>query len=348
MTPLRLGARRTVDGRGDLGPFSLNPDNLTTHGVIVGMTGSGKTGLSIALLEEAAIDGIPAVIIDPKGDLTNLLLQFPDLKPRDFAEWLNPDDARARGLSVDDYAKQLSERWEASREEHEAALRAALVVPEGAVSVSVSIDGVLAPMEGTRVVEKRPSFNSTAYYIVAEGKPIPLIARFYSVYYKMDSLLDSFSSLSQRTSLYTEEGAAKRYASTQFNRSTKRASFESKAGTQTMTDELVIPANVQDGLATLYTLRGRTFRTGEKVSVPVTDDGTLYTVNFEVGAPEPITVPLGSVTAWNLRVTILDATNAAVGNNVRAWISTDARRLPVRLQADLPVGNFALALRSAQ
>src|SRR4051794_23094394 len=85
--------------------------DLTTHGVIVGMTGSGKTGLSIALLEEAAIDGIPAVILDPKGDLTNLLLQFPDQDPRDFARWLNADDARARGLSVDDYAKQLAGRW---------------------------------------------------------------------------------------------------------------------------------------------------------------------------------------------------------------------------------------------
>ena len=85
--------------------------NLTTHGVIVGMTGSGKTGLSIALLEEAAIDGIPAVIIDPKGDLTNLLLQFPDLSPQKFAEWLNPDDARQKNLSVDEYARQLSERW---------------------------------------------------------------------------------------------------------------------------------------------------------------------------------------------------------------------------------------------
>jgi len=200
----------------------------------------------------------------------------------------------------------------------------------------------------TRVVEKRPSFNSTAYYIVAEGRPIPLIARFYSVYYKMDSLLDSFSTLSQRTSLYTEEGTAKRYATTLFNRSTRRASVEWKAGTETMKDELVIPANVQDGLATIYTLRGRAFRAGETVSVPVTDDGTLYTVKFEVGAPEPITVPMGSVTAWNLRVTILDATNQSIGNNVRAWISTDASRLPVRLQADLPVGNFALALRSAQ
>ncbi len=200
----------------------------------------------------------------------------------------------------------------------------------------------------TRVVEKRPSFNSTAYYIVAEGKPIPLIARFYSVYYKMDSLLDSFSALSQRTSLYTEEGAAKRSATTLFNRGTKRASVEWTTGAQTERDELVVPANVQDGLATLYTLRGRALRTGEKVSVPVTDNGTLYTVNFEVGAPEPITVPLGSVTAWNLRITILDGKNQAIGNNVRAWISTDARRLPVRLQADLPVGNFALALRSAQ
>lgn len=85
--------------------------NLTTHGVIVGMTGSGKTGLSISLLEEAAIDGIPAVIIDPKGDLTNLLLQFPDYEPKRFAEWLHADDARAKGLSVDQYAKQLSERW---------------------------------------------------------------------------------------------------------------------------------------------------------------------------------------------------------------------------------------------
>jgi hypothetical protein len=85
--------------------------NLTTHGVVVGMTGSGKTGLSIALLEEAAIDGIPAVIIDPKGDLTNLLLQFPDQPPEKFAEWLNPDDARQKNLSVDAYARQLAQRW---------------------------------------------------------------------------------------------------------------------------------------------------------------------------------------------------------------------------------------------
>lgn len=92
-------------------PVMFEARNLVTHGVIVGMTGSGKTGLSIGILEEAAIDGIPAVIIDLKGDLTNLLLQFDGLDPEQFARWTNADDARARNLSVEEYARQTAERW---------------------------------------------------------------------------------------------------------------------------------------------------------------------------------------------------------------------------------------------
>ncbi len=85
--------------------------DLTTHAVCVGMTGSGKTGLCIDLLEEAAIDRVPALIIDPKGDITNLLLTFPDLAPADFRPWINVDDARRRGLSEDDFAAQQAQRW---------------------------------------------------------------------------------------------------------------------------------------------------------------------------------------------------------------------------------------------
>jgi hypothetical protein len=85
--------------------------DLTTHAVCVGMTGSGKTGLCIGLLEEAAIDGIPAIVIDPKGDLSNLLLTFPALRPEDFAPWINQDDARKMGLSVQDFASQQSAFW---------------------------------------------------------------------------------------------------------------------------------------------------------------------------------------------------------------------------------------------
>src|SRR4029079_11129271 len=81
------------------------------HAVCVGMTGSGKTGLCIALLEEAAIDGVPAIVIDPKGDLANLLLTFPDLKAEDFAPWINEEDAEKKGLSTNDYAAQQAEFW---------------------------------------------------------------------------------------------------------------------------------------------------------------------------------------------------------------------------------------------
>jgi len=85
--------------------------DLVTHAVCVGMTGSGKTGLCIALLEEAAIDGVPSIVIDPKGDLANLLLTFPDLKAEDFAPWVNEEDAEKKGLSTADYAAQQAEFW---------------------------------------------------------------------------------------------------------------------------------------------------------------------------------------------------------------------------------------------
>jgi len=89
----------------------LDARDLTTHAVCVGMTGSGKTGLCIDLLEEAGIDHVPAIIIDPKGDITNLLLTFPDLSPEDFKSWVNEDDARRKALSLDQYATQQSELW---------------------------------------------------------------------------------------------------------------------------------------------------------------------------------------------------------------------------------------------
>lgn len=85
--------------------------HLTTHAVCVGMTGSGKTGLCVGLLEEAAIDGIPALVIDPKGDLGNLLLTFPSLRVEDFEPWVDEDEARRQGLGVREFATQTAERW---------------------------------------------------------------------------------------------------------------------------------------------------------------------------------------------------------------------------------------------
>ncbi len=86
--------------------------DLVTHGVVLGMTGSGKTGLCLALLEEAAMDGVPVIAIDPKGDIGNALLTFPNLSPQEFRPWINEDEARRKGQSPDDYAAAQSALWQ--------------------------------------------------------------------------------------------------------------------------------------------------------------------------------------------------------------------------------------------
>lgn len=105
--------KKTDPKSGELIPEYLlyESKDLCTHAMCVGMTGSGKTGLCISLLEEAAIDNIPAIIIDPKGDLGNLLLAFPDLRPEDFLPWINTDEARQKGVSAEEFAREQAELW---------------------------------------------------------------------------------------------------------------------------------------------------------------------------------------------------------------------------------------------
>ena len=102
----------------DLGGRKVKPEpilydsrDLVTHAVAVGMTGSGKTGLCLSLIEEAAIDNVPVIAIDPKGDLTNLLLTFPGQSPQEFAPWVNTEEARNRNLSVDAFAAEQAAAW---------------------------------------------------------------------------------------------------------------------------------------------------------------------------------------------------------------------------------------------
>jgi hypothetical protein len=92
-------------------PLLYDAKDLTTHGVCVGMTGSGKTGLCLAVIEEAAVDGIPVIAVDPKGDLANLLLTFPDLDPADFLPWVDPGEALREGLTPEALARRTAQRW---------------------------------------------------------------------------------------------------------------------------------------------------------------------------------------------------------------------------------------------
>ena len=101
-----MEAKRVLDE-----PVLYESRDLVTHAVCVGMTGSGKTGLCLSLIEEAAIDGVPVIAIDPKGDLGNLLLTFPNLAPSDFRPWVDEDEARRRGVTAEAFAASEAERW---------------------------------------------------------------------------------------------------------------------------------------------------------------------------------------------------------------------------------------------
>ena len=105
---------------------------------------------------------------------------------------------------------------------------------------------------------------------------------------------------------------------------------------------------VQDALSALYVLRAVPFAAGDRMTMPVCDNGTNYKVQIDIGALERVRTPRGEVTAWKVRPTVFDEKNKPVGRNMAIWVSDDAQRLPVKFQAELPVGSFNLVLREAR
>ena len=203
---------------------------------------------------------------------------------------------------------------------------------------------------GTAVVtvkEKKPSFQSTAYYIVAEGRSTPLLSTLYALYYKVDTLLDSYTLLPQRGSVYSEEGRRHRFKTTQFDRAAKKVRFEYRTDTTVKADFQTSPVT-QDVLSAIYVLRTIPLKAGDRMTMPVSDNGINYKVQFDAGASEKVRTPRGDQAAVKIRLSVFDDKAKPVGKNVFIWISEDERRLPVKLQADLPVGSFNLLLREVK
>lgn len=193
------------------------------------------------------------------------------------------------------------------------------------------------------VKEKRPSFNSIAYYVVAEGRPTPLLSKLYTLYYKADTLIDAYTLLPQRGSLYVEEGKRHRMKTTTFNQATRRAKYEVQTATH-VEKELVLPGFTQDALSALYVLRSIPMKAGDKFNMPVTDAGDVYRVQMQVGALESVKTPLGTMNALKI-VPVIAAGKAQPPRGLAIWISNDARRLPLKIEAQLAVGKFVVLLR---
>jgi len=175
------------------------------------------------------------------------------------------------------------------------------------------------------VKEKKPSLGSTAYVITAEGRPLPYVAKIYALDYRIDTLVDAVTLLPQRASVWIEEGSRRRSRTTEFDRK--------------------LAPQAHDPLSALYALRATAIKVGDRLTMPVVDNDITYTVELTPAAIERIRTALGDLDAWKLDLRATDPKGHAAGRNMAVWISTDPRRLPVKLQGGLPVGDFRLLLR---
>jgi Protein of unknown function (DUF3108) len=195
------------------------------------------------------------------------------------------------------------------------------------------------------VRDKRPAGGSSAYYIVAEGQPTGLVAKLYTVYYKLDTLLDSRRLLPQRGSVYSQEGSRRRTRITIFDQAAARADYEVKTTTDVKTS-FGLARDSQDALSAVYALRATPLKPNTSLVIPVCDGGKMYRVQFNVGRTEPVKIGDASVPAFRITTTIVEATGASVGRPMTLWISADARHVPLQLKADLAVGSINLTLRA--
>jgi hypothetical protein len=192
------------------------------------------------------------------------------------------------------------------------------------------------------VKEKKPSYGSTAFYIVAEGRPTGLVSKLYSLYYKADTLLDVYTLLPQRGSVYSDERGHHRMRVTLFDQSKHTADYEVQTATlvkKTMT----VPSFVQDALSALFVIRAIGLKPGDKVTMPIADNGQAFKLQLLAGTVEPVRAGSGTVQALKVVPTVVGPGPALRSTSI--WLSNDTSRIPVRLESDLPVGRFVLVLR---
>ena len=160
--------------------------------------------------------------------------------------------------------------------------------PGETLTYDVSWSDTLTAGSATLTVrDKRASFGSTAYYLIAEGRPTSLLSKLYAVYYKADTLVDAYTLFPQRGSVFSQENGRQRMKETKFDQAKRAATFQMRTST-TMTQDQALPGPTHDGLSALTAMRTLNFAPGASSSFAVSDSGYLYRVTLNVGAKETI------------------------------------------------------------
>jgi len=197
------------------------------------------------------------------------------------------------------------------------------------------------------VQAKRPSYNSVAYYVVAEARPTPLMSKVYTLYYKADVLMDVYTLLPQRAGVYSEEGQRHQMKVTTFNNAARQATFEhvsAKSGKR----EFSVAPFTQDALSAIYVIRALPLKLGAKETIPVSTGGRSYRAQVAVVGTEAVKTDAGPFQAFRLRTTLTDEQGKPSGRPIHLWISDTPSRLPVKVQSELSVGSFVLTLNNAK
>jgi hypothetical protein len=194
------------------------------------------------------------------------------------------------------------------------------------------------------VQAKRPSYNSIAYYVVAEARPTPLMSKLYTLYYKADVLMDVYTLLPQRAGVYSEEGQRHQMKVTTFDNGARKVTFENVSA-KTGRREFPVAAFTQDALSAVYVMRSLPLKAGARETIPVSTGGRSYRAQITVDGTEAVTTPVGPFQTFRLRTLLYGDDGQPSGRPIHLWISDTPSRVPVKLQSDLRVGSFNLTLR---
>ena len=199
-----------------------------------------------------------------------------------------------------------------------------------------------------RVAERRNvAGGRAAYILVAEGKPVSLLTKLYDLYYKAETQLDTRTLLPLTASVFSKEGSRTRVKTTHFKGAGRTADYEVRT-TALNKRQLQVPPYTQDVLSALYVLRTLPFKAPDMLRMPVTSGGDVYRVTINYGAPETVRTEAGTFQAWKLSINAIDQDGKPAARGMTVWFSNDARKLPVKLEAGLPVGSFTLTLSSVR